>query len=91
MLPDDYEVPTVLGESLLGIGIAPPRPFQLLSPPLGVRLRKWSVLRARVPEAAPYLDGHALARECDVNSTTQARYRTYVPDPPPPMILSTQR
>lgn len=78
VLPDDYQLPSSLGNSsrvaLVTFNIA----GKLRAPVVRVRTRHDAVNRTAMPEAAKTLDDDSLTREHDIGAKPHARHQGHV-------------
>ena len=72
MFPDPKSDTSGRSEPGIGVGVPLSGSFNLVPPPLCIRFRPSSVLKATVPEAPVHEYGNPLCPENDVCPTTQA-------------------
>jgi hypothetical protein len=84
MLPDPYHSPSDRVQLAVGVTIAKDVGFELPLPPVSVRLRHGSMLRASVPEASIDEYRKLLARKKDVRATPCADGKREVDAKPQP-------
>ena len=75
VLPEPQHPPARGLECVRGVSVPLDVPLDLVTPPLGIRLRPGPVNWATVPKASIYEHGNSRARECEVGTSTRAWQR----------------